>query len=198
MAQQLNLYHPSMRPRREGWRAVHALWAVAGTLGTALALSSALQIWTVHQDRKAQAVEREVASQRASLEARRAGAGDDTRQRVAELERLRAVEAAQRRVRELLDAQGTRTVAAYTPYFVALSRQARGTLWITGLSVSADGQALELQGRMSDAAALPDYLRRLNAEPQFKGRSFAQLHLKAGDGYTEFVLRSQPDTEAAR
>jgi hypothetical protein len=55
------------------------------------------------------------------------------------------------------------------------------------------------------AQALPAYLRRLNAEPRFRGRSFAQLQLKAategGVPVTEFTLRSSgtaPPVVAAR
>jgi hypothetical protein len=62
--------------------------------------------------------------------------------------------------------------------------------------VSEDGSAVDLDGRMTDTAQFTDYLRRLNAEPRFKGRPFAQLNLKATDAsgaalpYTEFSLRS--------
>ena len=86
---------------------------------------------------------------------------------------------------------------------VALARQASGQVWLTGLAVSDDGQAIDLEGRMTDSSALADYLRRLNDEPRFKGRPFAQLTLKAaGNGgerlpYTEFSLRSAPAGAAA-
>jgi hypothetical protein len=71
-------------------------------------------------------------------------------------------------------------------------------VWITGLAVSDDGSAIDLEGRMTDSSMLADYLRRLNDEPRFKGRPFAQLTLKSAGGngerlpYTEFVLRSTP------
>jgi hypothetical protein len=54
---------------------------------------------------------------------------------------------------------------------------------------------------MLDASVLPDYLRRLNAEARFKGRSFAQLEIRsvpapgeAPSPYPEFVLRSTAST----
>ena len=82
----------------------------------------------------------------------------------------------------------------HADYLVALARRASASLWITGFAVSEDGTAIELEGRMTDATVLTDYLRSLNAEPRFKGRPFAQLSLKAVDGaggvYTEFALRS--------
>ena len=82
-------------------------------------------------------------------------------------------------------------------------------MWLTAFSVSADAAALELQGRMTDPHRLPDYLRHLNSEPLFKGRTFAQMSLKAvepaasgaagasnstvgGSSITEFTLRAVP------
>jgi hypothetical protein len=80
-------------------------------------------------------------------------------------------------------------------------------MWITGFSVSPDGQSLELRGRALDAAAVPDYLAHLNAEPVFRGRQFGQLSLSAvlpegaAEGaapITEFTLRSGAGAEGAR
>jgi hypothetical protein len=213
MVQQINLYDPSLRPQRERWRAVHGLWVVGGTLAVALALSSALGAVSQRRLAEVQQLEQQAASERALMN-RNGGPGglqDANRERVAELERLRALDAGQRRVHGVLDLQVAGRKEGYTPYFLALSRQAQASLWITGFGVGGDGEALEIQGRMTDAAALPDYLRRLNNEPRFKGRSFAQLSLKAADPrtdatttavYTEFVLRSQAPAagtpEAAR
>jgi len=209
MVQQINLYDETLRPRREGWRAAHGLWAVAGTLAVALGLSAALDARSVRRLAEGRQLAQQLAAERERLARPAAGDGADTlRARATEVERLRALDAGQRRVRAALEGQVTARQQGYTPYFLALSRQASPSVWITGLGIGGDGQALEIQGRMTDAALLPDYLRRLNAEPQFKGRSFATLNIKAADthndaaalaGYTEFVLRSQPSaTESAR
>ncbi len=198
--QALDLFDPALRPQRERWRAVHGLWAVAAALAFALLLSAALDAWSVRRRDEAARLEQQVASER-QLMGRNGGVpglADANRARAAELQRLRAQDAAQRRVHAALDAQAAGQKEGYTAYLMALSRQAHPALWITGFGVGADGQSLELQGRMTDAAVLPDYLRRLNGEAQFKGRSFAQLSLKAADprdaavpaGITEFTLRS--------
>lgn len=198
MVQQINLYDASLRPSRERWRAAHGLWLAGGTLAVALALSAALDAWSSRRLAQAGQIEQQLAAER-QLHERNGGGADANRARVAELERLRALDAGQRRVHALLDSQAAGRKDGYSPYFLALSRQAHEALWITGFGVGGDGEALEIQGRMVDAAVLPDYLRKLTREPQFKGRSFAQLSLHAataqGDataaaGYTEFVLRS--------
>ena len=115
-----------------------------------------------------------------------------------ELARLRLLDSGQSRIRAALAGGLAGARNGHADYFVALARQGSGQVWLTGFGVSEDGVALDLEGRMAEPGALADYLRRLNAEPRFKGRPFAQLSLNAmGPGsegalpYTEFALRSQ-------
>jgi Tfp pilus assembly protein PilN len=198
--QQLNLYRGALRPQRQGVGLGAALWVWGGTLLALLLLSAGL-VWIdrrqpVAQDdvqRSAQAAQ--VQALKAELEQRRRGVD-------AELSRVRAIEQAIARVQASLrgPAEGA-SAPAYSAYFEALANQAHGALWITGFSVSPDGQSLELRGRALDASAVPDYLARLNAEPVFRGRQFSQLSVNtvSGEGaaetaavLTEFVVRSGP------
>ncbi len=120
----------------------------------------------------------------------------------AEQQRLQAVEAEQQQLRHAIDAGLAGPQPHYSDYLLALSRQTRNGLWLTGFSIAADGRSLDLNGRMTDPAQLTGYLRRLNEEPLFKGREFAELSLKAAlqdaaadaadPNTTEFALRSQP------
>ncbi|MEY2840358.1 MAG: hypothetical protein RJB60_2657, partial [Pseudomonadota bacterium] len=50
--------------------------------------------------------------------------------------------------------------------------------------VYANGQDIELSGRMMNPASLPDYLKRLEAEPRFNGKRFAKLEITALDADT--------------
>lgn len=207
MTQQVNLYHAGLRVQRQRWRAVQGFWVVSAVLAASWALAVALDAWSARRQAEALRLEQLAAVERAQL---KASAGVSERGIQAELDRLRVLDAGQRRVQAAVQAQLVAFTTGYTPYFFALSRQAQPSLWITGLGVNADGQDLMIQGRMTDPSLLPGYLRRLNAEPQFKGRDFAQLTMKAGTGhgdapagYTEFLLKSQPagragDMEAVR
>ena len=205
MRQHINLLHAGLFPKREAWRSSHAAWAVGGM--AAVALLAALVLRHLATDRTEQALVSEQAL--AALQARVAGLGDTVRpsRHAAELQRLRAVESGQRQVRAALDSGAAGRTQGYAEYFMALSRQAQPSVWLTAFSVSADGAALELQGRMTDPHRLPDYLRHLNSEPLFKGRTFAQMNLKAVDAaasggatgnpgpastVTEFALRAVP------
>ena len=193
MAQQLNLFDPRFAPRALRFSAQQGLLAVAGALLLTLLASGGLR-WVSDQ---AAAAGRQAEADQAPLRARLAalGAGANTGAG-SELQQLQAVDAGQRRIRGALEGGAAGVREGHADYLLALARQASGTVWITGFSVSDDGNAVELDGRMTDTAQFTDYLRRLNAEPRFKGRPFAQLNLKATDAsgaslpYTEFSLRS--------
>lgn len=199
MAQQLNLYGASFRRPHHLLSATNALRGLAVLLALSLLVGGLLawrtsvgsvdvyeqQMFAQHRV-KVMALQEQVAAQRNEVDV--------------EAAKLRDVQQALARVKATL--QGGVEGAAeqsYSAYFDALAKQAHGALWLTGFAVSADGQSIELKGRMLDASALPDYLSRLNAEPVFKGRQFAQLQVtslapegaeSAGPRVTEFVLRT--------
>ncbi len=195
MAQQLNLFEPRFAPQRLRFSARHAGWMLAGVLVLAWGAAQGLLWAAARAQDQAQAIQAGTAPLRAKVAAVSAshGAGAD-----AELARLRALDAGQRQVRAALDAGAAGVRQGHADLLLALARQASDRLWITGLGVSDDGSAIDLDGRMTDSSVLADYLRRLNDEPRFKGRPFAQLTLKSADTngerlpYTEFTLRSTP------
>lgn len=207
--QQVNLYRGAFRPQRSGVGLSTALWVWGATV-LLLLMSSLALVWV---DRRQPVTQDDAqrASQAAQIQALKAELEQRRRGVDAELARVRAVEMAMARVQASVRGAAEGSPApAYSAYFEALANQAHGALWITGFSVSPDGQALELRGRALDAAAVPDYLARLNAEPVFRGRQFAQLSLtsvspdgaaESGPQLTEFVLRSgttAPEGKEAR
>lgn len=195
MAQQLNLFDPRFAPTRQLFSARHAGLALAGVLVLPWCVAQGLH-WAADR------AQDDALTIQAGMAPLRAQVGTLGAQRdpgaAAELVRLQAADAIQRRVRAALDAGAAGGREGHAEVLLALARQASGQLWITGLGVSDDGAAIDLEGRMTDSSVLTDYLRRLNAEPRFNGRPFAQLTLRGVDSngaalpYTEFALRSAP------
>jgi Fimbrial assembly protein (PilN) len=205
MPQHINLLDASQPRRREMLGSTTGLVAVLATFGAAVALAMGLQSFSAKTQAQSVVLEQDLAA----LQARVAALGTPAPSRQAtELARLRAVDAGQRRLRATLDSGQAGSTRGYSEYLLALSRQTQGSLWLTGFTVAPDGRSLEIGGRMTDARQLPSYLRRLNGEPLFKGREFAQLSLKTVEplaalggnaSYAEFALRSTPALpEAAR
>lgn len=195
MAQQINLYVPELRAPRRMATARQAL-AVAVLVVCGGGSASALLHWQAHEHaQRGAALQQQGAQLQLQVAARQASA-PTTRVSTQEVERLRQMAAAQLRVQQAL-AGAPEAGAQPSDYLLAFARQAQASVWLTGFSLTGADRALEIRGRMLDASVLPDYLRRLNAEPRFKGRSFAQLEIRATplpgeppSPYPEFVLRS--------
>lgn len=196
MAQQINLYQIDQKPRVQAFSSGQGLWLTVAVLGGTALAAGAVNHLTLAEQARAVASQSQLAQWQTRANTKTEGRDD-----AAELAQLRALDASQRQVLATLTSNTQQRTQGYAELFNALSRQAHPAVWITGLGVSSDGQSMELNGRMLDAGALPDYLRRLNAEPRFKGQPFASLDIKsveaaggssANAGYTEFALRSQP------
>ena len=206
MSHQINLLDPGFRQLRKMPGSAFGL--VALMLSLAAGAAAALTLHTLGAQASAQAGTAEHAL--SVLQSQVAASGTTPSGDAAELARLRAVEAAQRRIRAALDPGLAGGPHGYSGYLLALSHQSSSSLWLTGFGVAPDGRSLEIIGRMTSPEQLPDYLRRLDAEPLFNGREFEQLSMRTvesgtttGDvgpaaGYVEFALRATASTSESR
>jgi hypothetical protein len=71
-------------------------------------------------------------------------------------------------------------VPPFADYLRGLARQSMTGLWITGFVWDAASDSMEIRGRTTDPALLPEYIRRLNREPAFRGHAFAALKVAEG------------------
>ena len=205
MAQQINLYNPAFRRNRD-WLTATPLAAATGVM---LMVMFALGAWAgIAADRSER-----VAAQRAetlkaaqdkltSMSKEIAGRKSDAKL-AADLATAQALLKGREQVMALLAAGGNiGNTTGFSVYLRGLARQLPKDLWLTGLSIGSGGNELEIRGRMLNAATLPEYIRRLNAEPAFQGRSFSALTILRPEGekknvaaksgsapaYVEFVL----------
>jgi Tfp pilus assembly protein PilN len=212
MPQQLNLYARSLCQSRQANALGHMLVLQGALAGLAVLFGAGLQ-WHTRQ------IQTDTVQLMAQADARRGallptpGTQAEQNQR-AHLKRLRDHEAAIQRLRGLLDNGSAGSREGYVSYLEALARQTHSDVWITGLNLQSSDDTIEIRGRMTSPAVLPDYLRSLQSEPRFRGRAFATLQIRPGgadgqstDGaesvdkatYSEFTLSSQaPRTESVK
>ncbi|MBI4997213.1 MAG: hypothetical protein HZC22_10010 [Rhodocyclales bacterium] len=177
MTHYINLYDPALLRRREWLSAANLVFAVAAVFVLMLLWgawaridSAALADRVATLDGRLKAAREESVALGSQLAARRADP------------KLEQAIAAQRELlgvrRNILVAlgQGIATAATgHADYLRGLARQSVANLWLTGFAVSPGGTRMEIRGRTLDPALLPEYIRRLNAEPAFRGRHFAAL-----------------------
>jgi hypothetical protein len=75
----------------------------------------------------------------------------------------------------------------FSPYLTALARQTMNGVWLTGVEIASPGGDLVLKGRVVDSGLVPAYIRQLNREPLFRGRSVSELRL---------IARSEPPAKS--
>lgn len=197
MAQQINLIDLRLMPRTVAFGGQHALYGALAVLALGTVAAVTLQGLSHQTSLATSQLQQQASTLQAAASAPVAHSADAG----AELDRMRLLDAGQRRVQAALEAGVAGDREGPADYFKALARQAQSQVWITGFSVADNGNSIELEGRMAQAEQLTDYLRKLKHEPRFNGRSFAQLALNGmdkGSGaplpYTEFALRSRPAT----
>jgi hypothetical protein len=184
MSQQINLYNAAFKPKRE----LLTAQSLAISTLVLLVLVGGTATWA-RLDAKGRAEEQAAAqiAQKAAqdkLEAARTAAG--MRKPSAALQAEIAEKKALLTMRDevlaaLQDGMGdpAKGGAGFSEYLRGLGRQSVSGLWLTGFAVSAGGTDMSLRGRALDKSLLPDYVRRLNAEKAFAGKSFAGLRMDA-------------------
>lgn len=191
MSQYVNLYNPALLKRRDALTARNALAAAA--VSFALVTSAYVYIRSATDALSAQAQEEEAklgqARQRlVALTKENADRRPDSSLE-AELKRARVVLQQRLDVEQALAGNVLGTPTGFSEQMRAFSRRAMDGVWLTGFGMAAGGAELEISGRALDAELLPAYIRRLNDERVFQGKSFAALHIK---GVAEAQVATAP------
>jgi Tfp pilus assembly protein PilN len=180
VSQQINLFPAALRKQRFSFTSSVAM--LAG-LGIAAALTVAL---AVYEEYRLQEVQTAAAAVAQNLKAAREPyekfvAAQGTRKPDSQAEAKLAQLATQLKGRQdILDALKNGTVgttAGFSEYMRAFARQSVSGLWLTGFELGAGGNELTITGRALNAALVPSYLQRLNAERFLQGRQFASMRI---------------------
>lgn len=182
MAQQINLYDPALLRKRD-WLALSNVVLGAGALAVLVAAAGwlvrldvpTLQARAATQDTQLVAMREQVLA----LGKRVADRHADPRIEQ-ELAMARQLAAARGEVLGVLRQRLEADAPPFAEYLRGFARQTMTGLWLTGFAWDAAAGSIEIRGRTVDPALLPEYIRRLNREPAFRGHAFAALNVVAG------------------
>jgi len=177
MSAQINLYHPRFLKQREllvlgkVMLAVVALYAVLAVFGG--------WVWRDAAARKeaAAVAEAQLLSIKEQVAAATKAAAESKpdAQLIAELSKAEALLRRRGDIARLLESGAIGSAGGFSDYLRGFARQKPDSLWLTGFTIGAGGNDMEIRGSMLNPAALPDYIRRLGTEKVFQGRNFAAL-----------------------
>jgi MSHA biogenesis protein MshI len=118
-------------------------------------------------------------------------------QLAADLANLQALLKSREEIMKVLEGGAIGTSIGFAEFLRGFSRQAPSGLWLTGFTIGAGGNEMEVRGRMLNPAALPEYIRRLKTEKVFQGRSFASLTiLRPDEGKEKKIVETPPAANA--
>ena len=210
MPQQINLYNPAFEAQRAllSFKGAVAGWVVIAALVVVFAGYQMVSLRSVQQQ------ERELAPQVAAAQAdaqRLGGAVASLRHdpRITEeITRLEGEVKGRQEVMTMLRSGGLGDTRGFSDHLKAFARQSFEGVWLTGLSIATAGRDVSIEGRALQAAYVPSYLKRLNAENAMQGHPFSELLIQepAPDpgtktpvrpNYVEFKLTTKQDVAAA-
>lgn len=209
MTQYINLLNPALRPRREPLTAL----SLAVTVCIVFVVLASGHLY-LRLRAEARQVELKQLMSESKAEQDRLGAAEKIvtearpdAQLAAEIEAARAVLKSRQSAMVVLESGALGDTEGFSEQFRAFARQATEGLWLTGFSLSGAGRDMLIQGRSVSAEKVPAYIRRLNGEQVFQGRSFAALQIEEGKTteagqpgaaapYLEFQLVSSPERAA--
>lgn len=183
MSAQINLYHPRFLKQRELLSLGNVALATVVTYAV-LALAGGWAVHNAAQRQEAAAVaetQLKSAKQQVEAETTAAATRKPSPQLMAELESAEALLRRRGEIVGLLESGTIGSTGGFAVYLRSFARQASENLWLTGFSIGSGGNDIEIRGSMLNAAALPDYIRRMGAEKAFQGRDFAALTMNRPD-----------------
>lgn len=202
MSQQINLYRAAYLKQRE-WLGLTTVVALA--LGLLLLVGIAagvarMQASRLEAETAVLAPQLKALQEQAQALSRSLASAQPDAQLEAKLAATREQLAVSRQVVAVLDKGLGADTTNFAEYLRGFARQTPKGVWLTRVVIRAGGDDMEIHGRLLDAALLPDYIRRLNGEPAFRGRSFAALQLEEGKLENSAVTgaeKSAAETQAA-
>lgn len=194
MSQQINLFDARFRRHKKHFSAATLLLALCAVFAGALVIRELY----AYQNRMLQASLAQTDKRAADLQnqtLRFAREFSEQGRSTALVDEIARVEEQLRLRRSLLGGMQSGVggnVEGFSPYLSALARQTMNGVWLTAVEVGSPTGELVLKGRALDSDLVPAYLRQLNREPLFNGRTVSELRLAAksepAKRYIEFSL----------
>ena len=180
MSQQLNLFNPIFRKQQKYFSSLTMLQALAVISLACLAIS-------VESAMRTRALQGQVASGEAQLAAGQKKLADyrvqfAPRQKSASLPI--EIADAQRELTMLTSAAvtigrgGFGDSRGFSGYFRAFALQSVNGLWLTNVIIGGGGAQIGLRGKTLEAELVPQYIKRLGAEPVMQGKAFSSLEIE--------------------
>lgn len=177
MAQQINLINPALRKKRDLLTAI-PLSIATGILLVLIVVAAFFahqQADTVQAEADKRAAELKKSQERLAELGKVVAETKPDPKLAEELENARTLLNLREEIVTIVEGGALGKKGGFSEYMRGFTRQVPRDLWLTGFVLSPTGENMEIRGRMMNAAALPEFIRRLNSETIFQGVGFSSL-----------------------
>lgn len=177
MAQQINLINPALRKKRDLLTAIPL--AIATGILLVLVIIAAFfahqQADTVQAEADRRAADLKKSQERLTELGKVVAETKPDPKLAEELENARTLLNLREEIVTIVEGGALGKKGSFSEYMRGFTRQVPRDLWLTGFVLFPSGENMEIRGRMMNAAALPEFIRRLNSETAFQGVGFSSL-----------------------
>lgn len=187
--QQVNLYLPEFRPRREPILALHMAVIVGGFI-VLLSLITGIGMWQNHSAaERVAAIKAQLDGFEAQVQELRAKQPKSKKaQWDKKIERLEEEVARRERIEKLIADQNLGNSVGFSQQLEAMARQHRDSLSIERFGLMEGGNYVELSGWARQADQVPLYIQRLREEESFEKVGFGVLTIEKSEQRRDAML----------
>ncbi|GMR20977.1 MAG: hypothetical protein BMS9Abin36_1575 [Gammaproteobacteria bacterium] len=195
MRQQINLYIDLKDNDHEHFNAIQ-LWRTSAMVVAGIVILVMLNLWQISRLRDGvQEVDIHYNNTQERFKTLNVMIASRPRDRLLEQEvtRLQRLLQSRHRIQEMLQGVAFSNTDGFSKYFRSLARQHTQGLWLTDFAISGAAQKVTLGGRSSDAALVPEYLRKLSNEAALTGIEFYVFRIVHPESEEEIIAKSVVD-----
>jgi len=201
MSQYINLFNPALQKHRDALSSRVLLSATIAAMLVVGAAAFGAQYRAIDLERQVVEGEVQLKVERDKLVslAKSNGERKTSPKLIDELARAESLLKTRNDLIQVVESGGVGRIDGFSEQLRAFARQSMNGLWLTGFSIGAGGSELEIVGRTLNAELLPTYIRRLNSEQAFQGKSFAMLDVTRveADSKTDSNTKTEKTVTAA-
>lgn len=195
--QEINLYLPSLRPRRDllsaHWGGLYLLlallvFAVTGVID--LMQNRSLQQEVEQLQQQQRQLQADAQKIKAQLPKSRAQQLDKA------IQEARVQVQRRQRIKGLVDAQNLGNAEGFSGQMQAMARQWQAGLALDAFTLSDGGARVGLQGQVREAVAVPRYIEGLQAESAFASSQFGVMNIIQPETGNALIFNLSPKSDA--
>lgn len=179
MRQEINLYLPELRPKRDYLTAECCGYGLLGLCALVVLVAALNWLSAGSEDEQLMLVQQRVDQINQTLDAIKARQPKPQGERLdAEIASLRQQLQRRKAIRELIEGRSIGNADGFSGQMQGLASASDGSLYLSTFALTQGGKQVAMQGKTRSASGVPRYVGALKSRQSFSGSQFGQLTIE--------------------